>query len=507
MDRTAYSLLGAVFCIATAGLVYELIAGTAASYLLGDSVTQFSLVIGWYLFAMGLGSYLSRFIERDLLTWFIRLELVVGLVGGFSAFLLFLTYARGGSLYGVLFLLVGGIGAGVGLEIPLLMRILEDRMALKDLVARVLFFDYLGALAASLLFPLLLVPRLGLVKSSLLLGLVNALVGLWVIGIFRDRLRSSRRLVVEAAVVSVALVAGLIYGERLTSMTENDFYPHEIVFAESSTYQRIVMTRSEFGEVRLYLNGHLQFSSDDEYRYHEALVHPALAVAPKRTLETLVLGGGDGMAVRELLRSEDVDAVTLVDLDPAITELFSSREFAVRLNDRALSDRRVAIKNADAMSWLQANPDAKYDVIIVDFPDPSSYSVGKLYTVTFYRELLKHLVPGGAVAIQSTSPMFARRSFWSIEKTLREAGLFTMPYHAHVPSFGEWGYVLATRQPVTMPTVLREGTNKLRFLTDSILSSLFVFPLDMERVVDVPIQRLNDQALIRLYDDELSQYD
>ena len=267
------------------------------------------------------------------------------------------------------------------------------------------------------------------------------------------------------------------------------------------------MTRSETAEIRLYLNGHLQFSSADEYRYHEALVHPALALAQKKDLKALVLGGGDGMAVRELLRSPDITSVTLVDLDPAITSLFTSRDFAAKLNGHALTDERVTIENADAMTWLLEHRDVSYDIAIVDFPDPSSYSVGKLYTITFYKELLAHLAPDGVPAVQSTSPMFARRSFWSIEKTMREAGSFTMPYHAHVPSFGEWGYVLASKKPMTVPTEIRPGVTGLRYLSGSLLPSLFVFPRDMDRLADVPVQRLNDQALIRLYDDELGDLD
>ena len=507
-DGTSAALLGAVFCIATAGLVYELVAGTAATYLLGDSVTQFSLVIGIYLFAMGVGSYASRFIDGALLAWFVRLELAVGLIGGFAATLLFVTFSRGGAFRLVLYLLVGAIGIGVGLEIPLLIRILKDRMDLRDLIARVLFFDYLGALAASLLFPLLLVPKLGLIKTSLVLGVMNALVGLWVVGLFRKRLPQARRLAIESVLVIIALGVGLWYGEALTKFTEDDLYPDEIVHAESSRYQRIIVTRAApSGEVRLYLNGHLQFSSLDEYRYHEALVHPALAVAPSGgPLRALVLGGGDGLAVRELLRYPDIHQVVLVDLDPAMTGLFAEREMLAKLNAHALSDPRVTVVNDDAMAWLEANPRERFDVVLVDFPDPSSYSVGKLYTLTFYRMVRRHLTPEGALAVQSTSPFVARRAFWCIDATVRSAGFHTQPYHVFVPSFGEWGFVLGTPAPFAAPTQLRTPPPPgIRFLTDATLASLFVFPADMSPVPQSPVNRLNDQALVRLYDQDWSE--
>ncbi len=480
-------------------------AGTAATYLLGDSVTWFSLVIGAYLFAMGIGSYLSRFIERGLLTWFVRLELIVGVIGGFAATLLFVTFSRDGAFQLVLFLLVGAVGIGVGLEIPLLVRILEDKMQLRDLIARVLFFDYLGALAASVMFPLFLVPKVGLIKTSLVVGLANAAVGLWVVLLFRDQIRRSKRLLVETACAICVLSAGLWYAERLTRFVEDDLYPHEIVHAESSRYQRLIVTHARNGEVRLYLNGHLQFSSLDEHRYHEALVHPAMALAARGPLRALVLGGGDGLAVRELLRYDDVAEIVLVDLDPAVTELFATRDSLEALNEGALTHDRVRTVNQDAFTWLEENPKERFDVVIVDFPDPSSYAVGKLYTLTFYRMTKAHLTPRGVLTVQSTSPMVARRSFWCIDATLRDAGFHTRPYHAFVPSFGEWGFVLAAPSPIPPPTMLRRPTpDGLRFLTDGTLTTLFDFPRDMAQVADSPVNRLNDQQLVRLYDTEWS---
>ncbi len=470
---------------------------------MGDSVTWFSLVIGAYLFAMGIGSYCSRFIETDLLTWFVRLELLVGVVGGFAATLLFITFSRDGAFVLVLFLLVGAVGIGVGLEIPLLIRILKDKMQLRDLIARVLFFDYVGALAASLLFPLLLVPKLGLIKTSLAVGLANALVGIWVIAFFRDTIRRPRRLVLESLCAIALLGGGLLYGDKLTTLVEDDLYPHDIVHAESSRYQRMVVTRSRQGEVRLYLNSHLQFSSLDEHRYHEALAHPAMALAPQGKLRAAVLGGGDGLAVRELLRYPDVTQIVLIDLDPAVTTLFTGDKVPATLNEGALADERVTVVNADAMRWLDENPDERFDVILVDFPDPSSYAVGKLYTLSFYRMARAHLTERGLMAVQSTSPLVARRSFWCIDQTMRDAGLYTRPYHVFVPSFGEWGFVLAAPSPIPRPTLLRRPVVAgLKFLTDGVLPTLFEFPADMAAATDSPTNRLNDQQLVRLYDEE-----
>ena len=495
----ALALFITVLLIAACGLIYELVAGALASYLLGDSVTQFSTVIGTYLFAMGIGSWLSRFIGRGLIARFVAIELIVAVVGGFSSTLLFLAFAYTESFRLVLYLIVGLIGILVGLEIPLLMRILRDRFDFKDVVANVLTFDYLGALGASLLFPLVLVPRLGLVRSALLFGIVNALVALWSTWLFRDRLGARRWLQAACVVVLAMLSAGMWGAARITATAEESLYADEVIFSRDTRYQRIVLTAWK-DDLRLFLNGHLQFSSRDEYRYHEALVHPGLSALPGAR-RVLVLGGGDGLAVREVLR-HPVQEVVLVDLDVGMTELFRTHSRLTALNGRSLSDRRVRIVNTDAFLWLDENPAELFDFIVVDFPDPSNYAVGKLYTVAFYQLLAKHLSRDGLVVVQGTSPLFARRSYWSIVKTLQTAGLRTNPYHLYVPSFGEWGFVLAgTGAPYTPPTALPAG---LRYLTLRELPQLFTFATDMQPV-PAEANRLNDQALVRYYEQEWSR--
>src|SRR5882724_5689547 len=325
-----YALLVSVFVIASCGLVYELIAGTLASYLLGDSVAQFSTVIGTYLFAMGIGSYLSRHIGEGLVAKFVTIELLVGLVGGSSAAALFLVFSYLPTFRLILYFLVGVVGVLVGLEIPLLLRILKDRLQFKDLVSEVLTFDYLGALIASLLFPLVLAPKLGLVRTCFLFGILNAVVAGWTAWLFRDHIARIRRVAREVVVVTLFLLVGFVYGDRLTAYAEDGLYSDEVVYAQSSPYQRIVLTHWR-DDLRLFLNGHLQFSSRDEYRYHEALVHPGLgAIAHPRSV--LVLGGGDGLALREVLKYPSIEAVTLVDLDPAMTKLFTDNPRLAELN-------------------------------------------------------------------------------------------------------------------------------------------------------------------------------
>ncbi len=558
------ALLASVFVVAACGLLYELAAGALASYVLGDSVLQFSTIIGTYLFAMGVGSWLSRYFERQLPAHFLRIELLVALIGGALPATLFIAnaYVPGAFrilLYGMVF----AVGTLVGLEIPLVMRILKRNVQLKDLVSQVLTFDYLGALAVSMAFPLLLVPHLGLIRTGLLFGVMNAVVAVWALWLFRHELRRLRAHAFACAAVLGVLAAGLWGAEHLTRFAEDKFYQDRIVMSSVSPYQRIVVTNGKAGH-RLYLNGNLQFAERDEYRYHEALVHPAMSAhgAPRRVA---VLGGGDGMAVREILKYPSVESVTLVELDPAMTALFRENPALVRLNGNALNDPRVHIVNADAFQWLQegdaeapagqsveapmsaagpsqgasappggsdpakrrsvgahmsaAGPSqgasapsggsdpaqrrsvgahSHFDVIVVDFPDPTNFNIGKLYTNSFYALLEQRLAASGYAVVQTTSPLVARQSFWTVVETMESVGLRTAPYHAHVPSFGEWGFVIASRRPWRLPAQLPEG---LRFLSLPTLPLLFDFPLDMARL-PAPVNRLSNQALVHTYEQE-----
>ena len=496
------ALLASVFIVSACGLVYELAAGALASYLLGDSVLQFSTVIGTYLFAMGVGSYLSRFFERQLPAHFLRIELLVALIGGALPAILFVANAwLPGSFRLLLYGLVLLVGTLVGLEIPLVMRILKRNVALKDLVSQVLTYDYLGALAVSLAFPLVLVPQLGLIRTGLLFGLMNAAVALWALWLFRDELRQFKAHALACLATLAALGGGMAAADQVTSWAEDKMYQDRVVFASTSPYQRIVVTYGEGrAGYRLFLNGNLQFAQRDEYRYHEALVHPVMAAfsasgsAPKKVA---VLGGGDGMAVREILKYPGVESVTLVELDPAMTTLFSQQPVLVTLNSGALQSPRVKVINTDAFSWLE-NTTETFDVIVVDFPDPTNFSIGKLYTNAFYALLDQHLAASGYAVIQTTSPLVARQSFWTVVSTIESVGLTATPYHAHVPSFGEWGYVVASRRPYRLPTTLPEG---LRFLTPHSLPALFDFPADMARV-PAEVNRLSNQVLVTTYEAE-----
>lgn len=493
------ALLVSVFVIATCGLVYELISSTLASYLLGDSVTQFSTVIGVYLFSMGIGSYLSKYFNRNLIFVFVRVELLIGFFGGCSAIALFYLFEHVASFRLILYCFITIIGTLVGLEIPLLMRILKNRLEFSDLVSRVFTFDYIGALIASLLFPLVLVPHLGLVQSCFLFGMLNVLVALCTLYVLKEHGRWVGLMKVSSFALLIFMTMCFAYSEKLMGFAEASLYPDEILYSKSSPYQRIVLTKSNH-DLRLYLNGNLQFSSRDEYRYHEALIHPGLGSlnSPKNVL---ILGGGDGLALREVLKYPSIEKVTLVDLDRDVTEIFRHQDLLQSLNHHSFESSKVHLINQDAFIWMRSNKD-RFDFIVADFPDPSNYSIGKLYSTTFFRLIRDALQPHGVFVVQCTSPYVARKAFWCIDHTLRAVNLYTSPYHMYVPSFGEWGYIIGTKEPFHLPD---HYSVDLKFLNPDTARVMFQFPVDMEPV-PTEVNKLVNQCLVRYFEEEWAEY-
>lgn len=503
-DGQALWLLAATFTVAVAGLVYELIAGAVSSYLLGDSVTQFSLVIGVFMTSMGLGAWASRYVTRAE-RGFTLSQILLGIVGGFSAPALFLAYGYLDGLQVILFAIVIAIGALSGLEIPLITRILTERGAMTHTLSSVLTADYAGALVAAVAFPLLVVPQLGLMAASLVFGLLNLVVAGVSVWMFRDQIGWGLR--GAWAFGLVACVAGLIWADRLVSLTDAAFFDDDVVYSEDTPYQRIVVTRFK-DRHRLFLNGSIQFDTLDEHRYHEALIHPAMSRLTRRK-DVLILGGGDGMALREVLKWPDVAQVTLVDLDPRVVELFRDNPEFSTLNSGALTDKRVTTLHQDAWTFIRQDR-ASYDLIVLDLPDPRDFAVSKLYSREFYGPVVARLAKHGALVTQAGSPLFARDAFWSVVRTMAETRnpvslsdpLFVTPYHAYVPSFGDWGFVLASTVPLTEPSDLPPN---LRFYTPELWPSLTTFATDIGPT-DADANSILSHPLVRYYENGWAEW-
>jgi len=501
----ALTLLATVFFVAACGLIYELLIATISAYLLGSSVTQFSLCIGAFIGAMGVGSYVSQFVQRGLLRLFLLVEVALGAVGGLSAWALFAAYTTTESIYYValfgLLLLLGGL---VGIELPLLTRLLNGYGALRTVIAQALSFDYVGALVGSVAFPLLLLPTLGTTRTAFLVGLLNVGVAAYNGWVFRARLRRPAGFLGLCGLVALVLAGGAAASEKVSSLFERRLYDDEIVFARQTPYQRIVLTRWH-GDLRLFLDGNLQFSSLDEHRYHEALVHPALALA-RSVEEVLLLGGGDGLGLREVLKHKGVRRVTLVDIDPAMTRLGARYPALAALNRRAFDDPRVRVVHQDAYKFLEQN-ETLYGAILADLPDPNNEALAKLYSREFYGLARRRLARGGLFVTQATSPYLARHAFWCIVETLGEAGWKTTPYHVYVPSFGDWGFVLASQDAA--PNLARADMADrlpLRFLQPGMLTSLAVFDRDIART-DVDASSLDHPTILTYYEREARRWE
>lgn len=489
-------LLISIMVVGLCGIAYELIIGAVSSYLLGNSVYQFSLTIGFFMFAMGVGSLLSKLLDDQLVRNFIIVEIVISLVGGVCSLLLFMAFPMVRVLYeGVMYSLILIIGALVGMEIPILTTILSQRSSTRDSIANVMSLDYVGALIGSVAFPLLLLPYLGLVRSSFAIGLINVFTALISVYFFRKYLKSAKLMGIFCCLILALLIAFVVAGSRLTAFAEKHLYFDQVIYSKQTPYQKLVVTRSAVNrEQRLYIDGHIQFSTRDEYRYHESLVHPLMSIPGPRQ-KVLILGGGDGLAAREVLKYLDVELIHLVDIDPEMTRIARDLPMLAAINERSLSSEKVKVFNQDAFTFINA-PGIDYDRVIIDMPDPHNEALNKLYSREFYTMINRRLVDGAALVSQSSSPFFTRQTFWCIERTLAAVFSDTLSYHTALPSFGIWGFNLARKNQV-LPTSFKIDV-ATRSLTDESMRAATVFSKDMSKL-DGPINSIMEPKLYQLY--------
>lgn len=489
-------LLLTVFVVGLCTIVYELLIGSVSSYFLGDSIKQFSITIGVSMAAMGVGTLVSRYITTQLMRWFVFVEFTLGIIGGLSVPLLFVAYAHTDIYQPIMMVIIAVIGILIGLEIPLLTRIMEGKFSLRSNISNVLSLDYFGAIVATLLFPFFMLPYFGIFNSSAITGCINLAVGCFNLWYFRAHLglTNFRGLKLIGGLAISLMVGILVFSQGLMNVWESGLYEDRVIHSETTPYQRIVVTK-ERDDLRLYLNGNLQFSSIDEYRYHEPLAHVPMAVFP-RAEKVLILGGGEGLLARELLKHKGIREIIIVDLDPAISALAREHNLVRKVNGDSLNDPRVTVLHEDAYNYLKDNPDY-HDLIIADLPDPNNTNLARLYSREFYKLVRKRLSRMGVFVTQATSPFFARDAFWSIHNSVAAAGFHaTYPFHALVPSFGDWGFVMAVQTPFYI-SVLSLPV-ETRYLKEDMLPSLFVFPKDLEQR-DVAISTLNEPEVLGYY--------
>jgi spermidine synthase len=460
LKRLSFILKVCVFTTGCATMVTEYTLATLASYLLGNSILQWTVVISLMLFSMGLGSRYSRKYKTDLLDRFTLTEFGLSFLCTFSAMFCFwisaYTIHFGLVVYGVACM----IGFMTGLEIPLITRINESYESLRENISSVMEYDYYGALLGGALFAFVLLPFLGLTYTPVLIGSLNLLVASLILWTFPDHLTRPSIFKAQFAVLLLVSILAFAVAKPIILYGEQHKYKDKIVYQEQTRYQKIVVTQWK-DDYWLFINGSTQFSTYDEERYHEPLVHPLLGLIKERK-DILLLGGGDGLAAREILKYPDVENLTLVDLDPAMTQLARQDKIFLSINKGSLNDPRVRVINQDAYQFIKNSVDL-YDAVIIDLPDPKSVSLSLLYSLGFYKMVEKHLKPFGAMVTQSTSPLYSPEAFLCIKKTLEAAGFSTLPYQNSVPSMGQWGWVLGARQKAMPAQRLKQDLTALEF--------------------------------------------
>ena len=392
------------------------------------------------------------------------------------------------------------IGTFVGAEIPILTRIIEqDEENLRVTISSIFSFDYIGGLVGSIAFPLVLLPHLGYFATAFLVGSMNALAAILIVFKYAKRIKKAAGYKLASVGLFSVMVFGAVFSENISAVIEGGLYRDNIILSEHTQYQHIVMTKHK-DDLRLFIDGNIQFCSLDEYRYHEALVHIPMAQASKKE-RVLVLGGGDGLAVRELLKYPETE-ITLVDLDAEMIQLCRENPQVSKLNEGALRSERLTVVIDDAYRFLEETDDL-YDVILVDLPDPNNDALNKLYTNVFYRLCGNHLTQDGVLAVQSTSPYYAKKAYWCVAKTLESEGFFVDSYHLQVPAFGDWGFHMAAKQELSDDCELSVET---KYLSEENIPALFAFGKD-EVDLDVQINSLSHPMLLQYYSEAVRNWE
>lgn len=450
----------ALFATGLSGIVAEYILSTLATYILGDSVFQWTMILSTMLFSMGLGSRLSKNIKGNLLLKFIIIELILSFFVSFSSLFAYTAFAltiyNGAVIYGLSII----IGILIGLEIPLVIRLNKEFQELRINIASVMEMDYFGSLLGGLFFAFVGLPFLGLTYTPFVLGFVNFVVAFILFMIVRKSLGVQLKLKIGIAYSSLfaILLLGLFLAKPIILFGEQKKYKDKIVFQEQSKYQKLVVTQWK-DHYWLFINGNQQLSTLDEDKYHEVLVHPIMKLS-KHPNNILVLGGGDGCAVREILKYPSVESISLVDLDPAMTRLGKENPIFTEINKSSLSNPKVTIHNDDGYHFLEKTLEF-YDVIIIDLPDPKTVELGRLYSYEFYKLCHKQLKPNGLIITQAGSPYYATKAFNCIDTTMKASGFSTSKLHNQVITLGQWGWILGAKS--IPPQELKSKLQQLDF--------------------------------------------
>lgn len=490
----------AVFIAGLCSIIYELLISTTATYFLGDGVRQFSIIIGVYLFSMGIGAFLSKFLREMPLKFFVHIEFLLGLIGGISVPLLFYSFVSVNALalQIICLVIILLIGLLTGMEVPLL-TFVSNEVDFKNNLSNVLSLDYIGGLIATLLFPFILLPFVGLYYSSLIFGIINILLGLVLNHFLLEK--SKKTLVLGIASMTV-LVILVVFGGKFLKIWDQAIYKNPIVLNEQTPYQKIVVTKKK-EDVRLYLNRVIQFSSSDEYRYHEPLVHIPISLH-KNPKSVLILGGGENLASREVLKHPGITRVDVVDIDSTMFHLAKRDPYFTKINEGAAKDKRVNLIAQDAFTFLY-NEAKGYDIIIADLPDPTNEALARLYSKQFFLLAKQRLNKNGLFVTQSGEIYFSNSVFSCINNTLAPIFNYVKPYHSYIPSFGDWGFVMASDEEIEEENIKSVLPSDLKFLTENQFQMAFQFPKDIT-IKETKVNTLDSPIILNYFIDDWNKW-
>jgi len=452
---------------------------------------------------MGVGSRISASFTDKILEKFLMAEFALSLLTSTAVLCCYVMMGYTSYIGIVIYGFAIAIGLLIGMEIPLVTRINEDNEELRTNIAGVLENDYYGSLIGGLFFVFVGLPYLGLTHTPFILGGINFLVAIFLFWKLKHHLATTYRRIF-ATLIPIILIFLVFLGigaDEIVLHGEQKRYGDKVIFSEQTRFQKITITQYK-EHYWLYLNGSKQLCTFDEWLYHEPLVHPVMHLS-KDPRSVLILGAGDGCAIREVIKYEGVKEITLVDIDPEMTKIGMSNPIFTEMNDSSYYDPRVKVINQDAFQFLMET-DQLFDVMILDFPDPRSIDINRVYTKEFYQLCNKKLRPQGVLVTQAVSPYYTTKAYRSIEKTVASAGFNSLAIHNHVYSFGEWGWVIGSKtlQSEEIKSVLQHTSFddvETQWITPESIMLMTSFGKDLQDADSVEVNTIQNPVLYRYY--------
>ncbi len=451
---------------------------------------------------MGLGSRFSKLFTKQVIVYFIITELILSVLVSFSALIAYIFYGVTDISWLIIYFLSICIGLLIGLEIPFATRINDEYEELRLNISNILEKDYFGSLIGGLFFAFVGLPYLGLTYTPFILGILNLVVSFYLFRILKENVSISARKKLHIAYIFVSLLilTGLYLAEPIIRFGEQVKYKDKIVYTQQTKYQKIVVTKWKQW-YSLYINGNQQLSSFDEFMYHEPMVHiPMKSTNSHKNI--LILGGGDGCLAREVFKYNDVEKVTLVDLDQNMINLGKDYPVFKELNQNSMNNKKIKTVTKDAFNFLEDTPE-KYDIIFVDLPDPNNVDLNKLYTKEFYKLCRLKLKDEGVFITQAGSPYYATKAFYCINKTLKAANFKTLPMHNQVLTLGEWGWIMAKKENLNSKDIIDIQLNniELKWLTKKAIPQLIAFGKPLADTTGIKVNTIFSPKLYTYYKD------